>query len=61
MIMETAVMIGVLVAAGLLMASGIWVGLVLIGAVIRIKRPSITPMREVPGDPAVSHPNTDRP
>jgi len=55
--METAVIIGVLVAAGLLMASGVWVGLVLIGAVARIKRPSVTPTREAPGDPAMSRPD----
>jgi regulator of protease activity HflC (stomatin/prohibitin superfamily) len=44
--METAVLIGVLVAAGLLMASGIWVGLVLLGAVTRLKRPTVTATHE---------------
>jgi hypothetical protein len=37
--METAILVGVILAAGLLMVSGVWVGLVLILAVIRI-RPS---------------------
>ncbi len=55
--METAVLIGVLVAAGLLMASGVWVGLVLIGAVARIKRSSVTPTCEAPRDPLTSPPD----
>jgi hypothetical protein len=56
--METAVLIGVLVAAGLLMASGIWVGLVLIRAVTRIKRPLVATPRESPGSSvAVSDPD----
>jgi len=59
--METAVMIGVVVAAGLLMASGVWVGLVLIGAVARIKRPSVTPTCEAPGGPLTSRPDPGRP
>lgn len=52
--MEMAVLIGVLVAAGLLVASGVWVGVVLIGAVIRIKRPAVTRARGVAGDDAVT-------
>ncbi len=52
--METVVLIGVLVAAGLLMASGVWVGVVLIGAVVRIKRPAVTATREAPGNPLAS-------
>jgi hypothetical protein len=44
--MDTAVLIGVLVAAGLLMTSGIWVGLVLFRAVTRIKRPPVTVTHE---------------
>jgi hypothetical protein len=59
--METAVMIGVLVAAGLLMASGVWVGLVLTGVVMRIKRPSVTPTREGPTGPAMSRSDAGRP
>jgi len=59
--METAVLIGVLVAAGLLMASGIWVGFVLIGAVARLKRPVVTTHREGPGNMAVSDPDPGRP
>ena len=57
--METAVLIGVLVAAGLLVASGVWVGLVLIGAVTRIKRPVITTTGEAPsGSPPTSRPDS---
>ncbi|MBN1505547.1 MAG: hypothetical protein JW955_01805 [Sedimentisphaerales bacterium] len=60
--METAVLIGVLVAAGLLVASGVWVGIVLIGAVARIRRPAVTeklhPHRR--DDSALSGPASDR-
>jgi len=60
--METAVLIGVLVAAGLLMASGVWVGIVLIGAVARIKRPAATVKLEGRGgdDSVTSRPASDR-
>ena len=37
--METAVLIGVVLAAALLMASGLWVGVVLLRTIVRIKRP----------------------
>jgi hypothetical protein len=57
--MEMAVLIGVLVAAGLLMVSGVWVGVVLITAVIRIKRPAVTTARGVADDRAVTpHPDS---
>jgi len=60
--METAVLIGVVLAAGLLMASGVWVGLVLIGAVIRIKRPTVAATRETPGGgAATSRPDSSQP
>jgi hypothetical protein len=54
--METAVLIILLVAVGLLMASGVWVGLVLIGAISRIKRPVAAIPREGPGNMVVSRP-----
>ena len=47
--METVVLIGVLVAAGLLTASGVWVGSVLIRTVLRIKRPVVTSPGKAPG------------
>jgi len=59
--MEVVVLIGVILAAALLMASGVWVGSVLIGAVIRIKRPVVTAPREAPTDPLVSRPDSGQP
>ncbi len=59
--MEVAILIGVILAAGLLMASGVWVGAVLIGAVVRIKRPAVTPPREAPGNPLASRPDPSQP
>jgi hypothetical protein len=57
--METALLIGVVAAAGLLVASGVWVGLVLIGAVTRIKRPTVAATPEAPsGGPVVSRPDS---
>jgi hypothetical protein len=56
--METALLIGVVAAAGLLVASGVWVGLVLIGAVTRIKRPTVAATPEAPSDPAMSRPDS---
>lgn len=38
--METGVLIGVVLAAALLMASGLWVGVVLLRTIVRIKRPA---------------------
>ena len=60
--METAILVGVVLAAGLLMVSGVWVGLVLILAVIRIKRPAITAELKPHGgdDSIMSHPAGDR-
>jgi hypothetical protein len=60
--METAVLVGVILAAGLLMASGVWVGLVLIAAVIRIKPSRVTAKLKAPGgdDSVVSRPAGDR-
>lgn len=60
--METAVLLGVVLAAGLLMASGVWVGLVLIRAVIRIKPPAVTAKLNAHGgdDPVGSRPAPDR-
>ncbi len=59
--MEVAILIGVILAAALLMASGVWVGSVLIGAVIRIKRPVATATRETPDNPLVSRPDSSQP
>lgn len=57
--METAVLIVVLVAAGVLVASGIWVGLVLIEAVTRIKHPAAKTAHETPGgNPLASGPDS---
>jgi len=58
--MEVAVLIGVILAAALLMASGVWVGVVLIGAVVRIKRPAVTATREAPGNPLASQPDSSQ-
>ena len=59
--METAIFVGVILAAGLLMASGVWVGLVLILAVIRIKPSRVTAKLKAHGGdgPVASHPAGD--
>ena len=57
--METVVLIGVLVAAGLLTASGVWVGSVLIRTILRIKRSAVTSPRKAPsGGTVVSRPDS---
>ena len=60
--METAILIAVLLAAGLLMASGVWVGSVLIRTVLRLKRPAVTSPRKAPsGGAVVSRPDSAQP
>ena len=56
--METAVLIGVLLAAGLLMASSVWVGSVLIRTILRIKRPTAPPARRTIDGAAASRPDS---
>jgi len=56
--METAVLIGVLLAAGLLMASGAWVGSVLIRTVLRIKRPAASATRRAIDSSVASRPDS---
>lgn len=56
--METIVLVVVLVAAALLMASGVWVALVLAETLARIKRPAASARRESAS--IVSRPDPDR-
>jgi hypothetical protein len=56
--METAILIGVLLAAALLMASGIWVGSVLIRTTLRIRRPAVPSPREASGGAVASRPDS---
>ncbi len=59
--METAILTGVLLAAGLLMASGVWVASVLIRTVIRIKRPAGSTARPAADGPMASRPDSAQP
>jgi hypothetical protein len=45
--METAIMAGVLLVVALVMASGVWVGSVLIAAVARVPRPAPSAKKDV--------------
>jgi hypothetical protein len=56
--METAVLISVLLAAGLLMASSVWVGSVLIRTILRIKRPAASTAHSAADGAGGSHPDS---
>lgn len=56
--METAILMGVLLAAGLLMASGVWVGSVLVRTILRMKRPASLSANKGAGDSVASRPDS---
>jgi len=54
--METAILTGALLAAGLLMASGVWVCSVLVRTLLRIKRPAASAADRAAANPMASGP-----